>query len=117
MPHGIYGILVPRPGIELMPPEVKLNHWTTREVLTHCFLFFFFMDKSSASIVSSVEEQSLLRLSGIVFPYLGFGSDGKESACGAGDQGLIPWRRKWQPTLVFLPGESHGQRSLVGYNT
>ena len=26
----------------------------------------------------------------------------------------IPWRRKWQPTPVFLPGESHGQRSLVG---
>ena len=26
----------------------------------------------------------------------------------------IPWRRKWQPTLVFLPGESHGQRSLGG---
>ena len=24
-----------------------------------------------------------------------------------------PWRRKWQPTLVFLPGESHGQRSLT----
>ena len=28
----------------------------------------------------------------------------------------IPWRRKWQLTLVFLPGESHGQRSLVGYS-
>ena len=27
--------------------------------------------------------------------------------------GKIPWRRKWQP--VFLPGESHGQRSLAGY--
>ena len=27
-----------------------------------------------------------------------------------------PWRRKWQPTPVFLPGESHGQRSLVGYS-
>jgi len=26
----------------------------------------------------------------------------------------IPWRREWQPTPVFLPGESHGQRSLVG---
>ena len=25
------------------------------------------------------------------------------------------WRRKWQPTPVFLPGKSHGQRSLVGY--
>ena len=29
--------------------------------------------------------------------------------------GKIPWRRAWQPTLVFLPGESLGQRSLVGY--
>ena len=27
-----------------------------------------------------------------------------------------PWSRKWQPTPVFLPGESHGQRSLVGYS-
>ena len=27
----------------------------------------------------------------------------------------IPWRRKWQPTPVFLPGESRGRRSLVGY--
>ena len=30
--------------------------------------------------------------------------------------GKIPWRREWQPTLVFLPGEFHGQRSLVGYS-
>ena len=29
----------------------------------------------------------------------------------------IPWRRKWQPTLVFVPGESHGRRSLVGYSS
>ena len=28
----------------------------------------------------------------------------------------IPWRREWQPTLVLLPGESHGQRSLLGYS-
>jgi len=27
----------------------------------------------------------------------------------------IPWKRKWQRTPVFLPEESHGQRSLVGY--
>ena len=27
-----------------------------------------------------------------------------------------PWRRKWQPTHVFLPKDSHGQRSLVGYS-
>ena len=30
--------------------------------------------------------------------------------------GKIPWRRKWQPIPVFLPGESHGRRSLVGYS-
>ena len=28
----------------------------------------------------------------------------------------FPWRRVWQPTPVFLTGESHGQRSLVGYS-
>ena len=49
------------------------------------------------------------------------GSDGKESACSAGHPGFdpyvrkIPWRRKWQPTPVFLPGKSHGWRSLAGY--
>ena len=30
--------------------------------------------------------------------------------------GKIPWRRKWQPTPVFLPGKYHGQTSLVGYS-
>ena len=52
------------------------------------------------------------------------GSVGKESACNAEDTGdvdrfdpwvrKIPWSRKWQPTPVSLPGESHGQRRLVG---
>ena len=54
----------------------------------------------------------------------------KESAHNAGDLGLIPglgrspgedplekisWRREWQPTPVFLPGESQGRGSLVGF--
>ena len=30
---------------------------------------------------------------------------------------LPPWKRKWQPTPVFLPGESHGQSNLVGYGS
>ena len=30
--------------------------------------------------------------------------------------GKIPWRMKWQPAPIFLPGESHGQRSLAGYS-
>ena len=56
--------------------------------------------------------------------YLGFlgGSDGKESVFDAGDLGSVPrsgrfpWRRAWKPTPIFLPGESHGQRSLAGYS-
>ena len=46
---------------------------------------------------------------------------GKESACRCRRHGFgpwvrkNPWRRKWQPTLVVLPGKSHGQRSLVGH--
>ena len=46
------------------------------------------------------------------------GSDGKESACSVGDPGSIPGlgRSPGQPTPVFLPGESHGQRSQAGYN-
>ena len=49
------------------------------------------------------------------------GSDGKESACGAGDLGLTPGlrrsprRREQLPTPEFLPGEFHGQGSLEGY--
>ena len=55
----------------------------------------------------------------------GDGSAGKESTCNAGDigdEGLIPglerfpWRRKWQPTPVFLPRKFYGQRSLAGYS-
>ena len=30
--------------------------------------------------------------------------------------GKISWRREWLPTPVFLPGKSHGQRSLAGYS-
>ena len=50
------------------------------------------------------------------------GSEVKASACNVGRLGFdpwvgkIPWIRKWQPTPVLLPGESHGRRSLVGYS-
>ena len=53
-----------------------------------------------------------------IYNYLGFpgGSDGKKSVCNVGDLGSnlgqkIPWRRECLPTLVFLPGELHGQNS------
>ena len=54
------------------------------------------------------------------------GASGKEPACQGKRHkihefefdpwvGKIPWKRTWKPTPIFLPGESHGQRSLVGY--
>ena len=59
--------------------------------------------------------------------YLGFpgGTSGEERPCQCRrlnrqilDPWIrkIPWRKKWQPTPVFLPGESHGHRSLTGYS-
>ena len=50
------------------------------------------------------------------------GASGKGSACRCRRCGFhpciqkIPWRRKWQPTSVFLPGKFHAQRSLAGYS-
>jgi len=44
------------------------------------------------------------------------GSVVKNPPANAGDKSLILWQRKWQPTPVLLPSESHGQRSLVGYS-
>ena len=47
---------------------------------------------------------------------------GKESGCQSKRHEFDPcvrkisWRRKWQPTPVFLPGKSHGQKSMSGYS-
>ena len=63
--------------------------------------------------------ESQTRLSDFTLPG---DSDSKESIYNSGDPGSIPrwekipWRRAWQPTPVVLPGEFHGQRSLVGYS-
>ena len=52
-------------------------------------------------------------------------ASGKESTCQCRGYkrhgfnlwvGKVPWSRKWQPIPIFLPGKSHGQRSLAGYS-
>ena len=56
--------------------------------------------------------------------FLGFPGDSlaKNPPASARDMGSIPglgsfpWRRKWQPIPIFLPGKSHGQRRLAGYS-
>ena len=70
---------------------------------------------------SALQADSLT--SGHPLSYLGIpgGSDGKVSVHNVQTRfnpwvRKIPWRRKWQPTPVFLPGEIHGQRSLEDYS-
>ena len=66
------------------------------------------------------------RKSSVLYWQYGFpsGTSGEESTCQCRRRktcrfdpyvGKITWRRTWQSTPVFLPGESHGQRSMVGY--
>ena len=56
-----------------------------------------------------------------IFKELPWWLNGKETPCKCRSHGFDPWvgkiswKRKWQPTPVFLPGKSQGRRSLVGY--
>ena len=64
--------------------------------------------------------RNLLLTSSLLCGFPG-GSDGKESACNVGDLGSTPGSRRCpegghEPTPVFLPGESHGPKSLVDYS-
>ena len=80
----------------------------------HCFHFTV---GRSGSCRPFLFLNSVSRLPGLPW-WLG----GKESTWKCRDVGFNPWvrkvpqRKKWQPTLVFLPEESHGQRYLVGYS-
>ena len=75
------------------------------------FLFAFRMISLSTDTSATSAKHGLPRWFG-----------GKESSCQCRRHGFdlgvgkIPWKRKWQSTPVFLPGESHGQRSLAGYS-
>ena len=93
--------------------RLSLNHWPIREV------------PSSGCYFS--DQLQLWKITIVFLVTKGFpdGSDHKEPACQCRRPkrpgffpwvGTIPWRRKWQPTPVFLPGEFHGHGSLVGSN-
>ena len=93
------------------------------------FIQSFVNPQEAEKLSRTVSRNHIQRKKILNFQHSGFpgGSVGKESTCNAGDclqyrrqefdswVGKIPWRRKWQPTSQFLPGESYGQRRLVGY--
>ena len=95
------------------------------------FLYFFASITEESFLISSCYSSELCIQMGVSFLfsfafYFSFhrdfpgGSDGKSICLQCGRPGFdpwvgkIPWRRKWQPTPVLLPGKSHGQRSLAG---
>ena len=76
-----------------------------------------------ATVYRVTKSQTPLKLLSKYIYIYGFpgGSDNKGSAYNAGLEfnpwvRKIPWRRAWTPTPVFLFGEFHGQRNLVGYS-
>ena len=82
-------------------------------------LVITFLPRSKCLLISWLQSPSAVILEPKKLKWL----SGKQSDCRCRSHrrhgfhpwaGKIPWRRKWQPTPVFLPGESHGQRSLVG---
>ena len=84
-------------------------------------MYFFFAALSlhccvSFSLVAASRDYSLVAVHGLLIAVAG-GSDGKAGGPGFDPWvGKIPWRRKWQPTPVLLPGKSHGQRILESYS-
>ena len=91
--------------------------------MTFSFYVFSFMDHANSSPKCFIVLH--FKFKSICF-WVGFPKwlSGKETACQAGDQGSIPesdpwvgkipWRRKWQPTPVFLPGGILKTEKLVG---
>ena len=83
------------------------------------------LTEGQASVTRKTDYEVILEI--IYLIRLGFpgGASGKEPACQCRRHkrcrfnpwvGKIPWRRARQLTPVFLPGESHGQRSLADYS-
>ena len=117
-------ILFTCPGIKPKSPALEAwspSHWATREIprvfITMVLQYgWYLVEQALFSFLSNAD---------FVIPPYGFpgGASGKEPACQWRRQkihdsivGRILWRRAWQPTPVFLPEKSHGQRSLASYS-
>ena len=79
----------------------RFTLWATREA------YFIEVLLKSSTIVT---ELSISLFNSVSFCFMYF------RALWLGEYMFIIWRRKWQPTPVFLPGESHGQRNLPGHS-
>ena len=80
----------------------------------HHFFFFFFEYYFLGEVAFLVNRVILSSSSLLGLLYYSMSYIHRSNVKIFGGEIEIQWRRKWQPTTVFLPRESHGQRSLVG---
>ena len=92
---------------------VRIPSWLPG--LWRSFLYSSSVYSCHLFLICSPSVRSIPFLSFIV-PIFPGGSYGKSVCLQGGRPGFSPWRRKWQPTPLLLPGESHGWRSLMGYS-
>ena len=111
---------------EINPCWKNFGHWsiatsyyttnTIAQTITYTKGFFWYLFSLPPSFAQSCQMINYRDLSG-----LPGGTSGKETTCQCRRHRFnpwvrkIPWRRKWQPTLVFSPEKSHGRRSLGVY--
>ena len=118
------GFLVPEKlKLVYVSKAILLKH-QAHSILQHLSSCFKINDYQVVNHSGGFLSQTSKKAGGMGWGFPG-GTNGKEPACQCKRfkrlefnswVRKIPWRRKWQPTPLFLPGESHGQRSLVGYS-
>ena len=106
------------------PSPLAIQIWPQTSFVTHFPMFPCVCTCTHTHTYSSHCPRNPMHMLLPGFP----GGSGKESACLARDHlqcrwcrldlwvRKVPWRRKWQLTAIFSPGESHGQRCLEGYS-
>ena len=118
IPSSVNGPALPSPG------RCCWTHWLCRAARS-CGNRIVCISLGKANMRLKYKRKGVLRVAFYVPPArparLPKQPHGKASACQCRRYrfdlwvGKIPWKRKWQPAPVFLPGKSHGQRSLEGY--
>ena len=110
-------------GVSNLTNDIPVGYMNYHSIFGCMILIFIldyklFLSRAVSFALSPSSEFNLVSLEVGLPRWL----SGKESPCQCRRcefdpwVGKIPWRRKWQPTPVFLPGKSHGQRSLAGYS-
>ena len=106
---------------DILSKYISIHPDIYRQIYTDIYIALYtnkYMDIYIYICICTVFIEDVISICETDFPGV---SEGKASCLQCGTPGFDPWvgkilwRRKWHPTPVLLPGKSHGQRSMVGY--